>query len=469
MLMVYVLTFKMNLNKNIGLGILLLMGVVQIYLNFILYKDSKVSGGEREKELKGRESNRSLSNTVLEIVEKLKNTSYNLEEKNNELIKSLGEIDNSMEEIAMGSTTQAQDTQQISDFISELGEIVDQNDVESREVQSRIKDIQDQKDIGMIAITEFRKLADSTQEVMDVIKKVMDITNRNVANIIDEAKGVQEIANQTNLLSLNASIEAARAGEEGRGFAVVANEIQKLSEQTSKLLEGIDRESQDLIHSVSESNKSIEEIIKTTENQYTEVIKIEDIFNVTGDLTNRASHSAVKLNESGSRINTSVDKIEGLLENLLATTEENVALTEESSATIHQQLVSTDDIVNIGMDITSLSEGLQDKALEIKMLVDTNILMDEREVTNDRLVGLSKTLKVTSAYVTDDKGEIIYCNEPETIGFNIYDVDPVFSNLKDGANFATTPIKKRVEDGKTYKYLAVKKGDAVYGVGMKLD
>ena len=138
MLTVYVLTFKMNLNNNIGLGILLLMGVIQIYVSFIIYKDGKGAGGEREKELKARESNRSLSNTVLEIVEKLKKTSYNLEEKNNELIMNLGGINKSMEEIAIGSTTQAQDTQQISDFILELGEIVDQNDVESREVQSGI-------------------------------------------------------------------------------------------------------------------------------------------------------------------------------------------------------------------------------------------------------------------------------------------------------------------------------------------
>lgn len=470
LVVIYALSIADIISNLIGVVGFFLIGIGQIYITLSLLKPTAGrESSNREIELQTREDNRALSNEIFSISDTLSHESLDLDEKNANMISSLENINRSIEEIAQGSTSQAQDTHEISDALAELIRIIEENDRESAEVQEGISSIQTQKDIGLTAIAELRQLSESTIEVMNEIREVMDITNRNVANIIEEAEGVKEIASQTNLLSLNASIEAARAGEEGRGFAVVASEIQKLSEETSKLVEGIDRESQDLLESVSESNESINRIVEATSSQYEEVVKIENIFNITSDLTNASSESVEKLSQSSTELNSSVHTIETLLDNLIAVTEENAALTEESSANLNQQLNYTQDIVGIGENITELSEVLKDKALEIKMLVDVSVLADEEDPSNEKLKELADKLNLTTAYITDDKGDLIKCNEPETIGYNIYDMDPVFSNLKKGDIFAITEIKKRVEDGQLYKYFAFRKGERIYGVGMRVE
>lgn len=195
-LMIYVLGFTGLFANIIGLGIILLMGAGQLYISYILFRDCESMGGDLEQEVELRGNNHDLSNTLLEIVAKLKKTSNSLEDKNNEFIASLGETSIGIEEIALGSTTQSQDTQQIYEYIYDLGKISQENDRESIQLENGIKEIQTQTITGEKSVQEFRKLAETTQEVMEEIRAAMEITNRNIANIIEESKGVREIAHR---------------------------------------------------------------------------------------------------------------------------------------------------------------------------------------------------------------------------------------------------------------------------------
>ena len=458
------------LQYTIGISILI-YGLSIIVTKSITEMRLEIDEIDREV-YKNTENNRSISNVILYNSEILRNTSEELDVKNKMMNQNLSEVSYAVEEIAQGSVDQAEDTQRISNLVYELEDIVGENEKETINVEEKINDVEEQKDIGVTAITGLRELAEITQSVMKEIESVVEITNRNAESITREAAGVREIANQTNLLSLNASIEAARAGDAGAGFAVVAGEIQQLAEETAKMVEGIDKNSSELLESIGRSNESVARVVEAVSKQYGEIIKIEDIFEQTGVSTNAASESVIGLKESSKEIDSKTKEIYDLVQNLVGVTEETAALTEESTATLQSQLSATDDILQIGNQIYDLSGELQDKALEIKMYVDTSALIDEDrdEVTDSRLKEMAKNLGLTTLYVTDESGDIIRCNEPETIGFNIYEVDPVFNSLKDkGVDFAVTPIKERVEDGKLYKYLAINRNGVVYGVGMQVE
>ena len=126
-----------------------------------------------------------------------------------------------------------------------------------------------------IRITEAQK----GREMLD--KKVQDL-NRRIKEINSFIRNIQEVSEQTNLLSFNASIEAARAGVAGKGFRIIANEVKSLSEQTKALSSDIDTKVKDLqkdVESVVSENKSndsfMDALMKTAQDSNEKLVKIQ--------------------------------------------------------------------------------------------------------------------------------------------------------------------------------------------------
>lgn len=410
-----------------------------------------------------------LSNRLLRSGLISNDNSSSMIESSKALKDSLDEINIVVEQIAQGSVDQAQDTQTIAQLVDDLGDIVEENDTYTNLSLERIDELNREREHGLLAISDLKRLSRVTEEVLGQIIRVVEVTSRNANMIIDESEGVKEIAEQTNLLALNASIEAARAGEHGQGFGVVANEIGQLADQTASLVENIDRESRELIESIGETNTSTDSIVEAIENQNAEIITIDEIFNSISKLAEALKVDVEKVGQSGGLIDDSRSEISGLLSNLVAVTQENTAMTEESSANIASHLHMAEELTAQGEDIEELSREIAEEALDMKLFSDVTRMTREGYGLFDKkeLERFCDRMSLSTAYIADENGDIIHCNIDESIGFNLFDSDEEFNIIKTGeSNIATTEVKPRAEDGKLYKYIALKLGDFIYGAGM---
>ena len=157
-------------------------------------------------------------------------------------------------------------------------------------------------------------------------------SSQKIGNIIQT---IEEIADQTSLLSLNASIEAARAGEAGKGFSVVAGEIQRLAEQSAESANSTRELIEQALAAVERGNE-LNELTRQS------LLKIqEDVKSVVvlADQTKEASISQAAAME---QLNAGVEQISGVVQNNAATAQETSATSEELSA----QAESLKDMVN---------------------------------------------------------------------------------------------------------------------------
>lgn len=272
-----------------------------------------------------------------------------------ETATTMEQVESAINDIAQGATSQANETQQATENVIHMGNMIqDTNDGMSR-LLTFAHSMRETTEQAHEILNELKNVNRKAEEYIDVIADQTNTTNESALKISEATKLITSIAEETNLLSLNASIEAARAGEQGRGFGVVAAEIQKLAEQSNESAKRIEEIIQELL---LDSEKAVETMYDVKEIMRAQSDHVEQTEIAFSQLTEGMAQSIDGINEISEKT-SSLDhartNVVDIVQSLTAIAEENAAGTEQTSA-------SATEVAAIVEDISDKSNTLRDVA-----------------------------------------------------------------------------------------------------------
>lgn len=284
----------------------------------------------------------------------------NLEEMAQNTSVTTQEINCAVGDISKGAVTQAEEIENANVYVANIGEVIENIVNSVSDLDRNATRMKDAGDESAKIIKELETSNDHTTEALDKIGNQVYATNASVQSIKEAIALISSIAEETNLLSLNASIEAARAGEHGRGFAVVASEIQKLAEQSNESSRRIEEivdtlltESELMVEVMEEVKIIVDQQQRKLDDTKAKFGDVEDGINVCWQKTEGIKGQTKVCSESREQV---VDVIQGLS----AISEENAASTEETYASMEELNSFISIMSDAASELMRLSEKLDE-------------------------------------------------------------------------------------------------------------
>lgn len=295
---------------------------------------------------------------ITKQTEQLNSSNLKFSKRFTHIADSVSSVDNAMEEIAQGSISQAQETSSASEQVTEMAEVIVRNVDNTKKLEEAVSSM-----TGLSRRVDeiLRELAAINQQTFSDIGHVAEqtrATNVSAESIEEAVEMIQNIAEQTSLLSLNASIEAARAGEAGKGFAVVAEEIRQLAEESAESAGEIEEIVKELLNN---SSVSVATMKKVNQAVVSQKVKLEDTREAFQGLQKGMGDVASvsdSIYEQTGLLEKQKDIIHGVVEQLAAISEQNAASTQQTSASMQSLSSAVSECHKETERLSELSEDL---------------------------------------------------------------------------------------------------------------